>query len=261
MNADGRIAAGRPTSARNFAAVPSPLWRFRDRPIEQPTEQPTRIPARRQPQDRQSLWGSRSGRRASRQVDQVIEQQAYGGCDETADEAQAGDRPQDRECSRIDGPVGGAAALTGLFAVVVSDLLAGARWSSENVPGPPARLVTAYTFPLPPAASSVYRLYLSDNLPTIPGGLSLTERHRRGRQIAGMQSPSSRVTRKEESLMAEFLLFVCRRCGKPARVPLEPGDGEQWETRGSRLCADCLSGLFESARGIRARPGATGCRG
>ena len=61
--------------------------------------------------------------------------------------------------------------------------------------------------------------------------------------------------------MAEFLLFVCRTCGKPARVPLEPGDGEQWETRGSCLCADCLSGLFESAGGIRANPGATGYRG
>lgn len=61
--------------------------------------------------------------------------------------------------------------------------------------------------------------------------------------------------------MPEFLIFVCLSCGKPARVQLEPGDGEQWETRGSRLCADCLTGLFESARGKRASPGATGYRG
>ena len=61
--------------------------------------------------------------------------------------------------------------------------------------------------------------------------------------------------------MPEFLLFACLKCGKPSRVQLEPGDGEQWETRGSRLCADCLTGLFEPARARQTMPGATGYRG
>jgi len=61
--------------------------------------------------------------------------------------------------------------------------------------------------------------------------------------------------------MPEFILFVCLGCGKPARVQLDLGDGEQWETRGSRLCADCLTGLFESPRDKGAIPGATGNRG
>ncbi len=58
--------------------------------------------------------------------------------------------------------------------------------------------------------------------------------------------------------MAEFMLFVCLTCGKLARVPLEPGDGEHWEAHGSRLCADCLRALFESFDTKRATPGATG---
>ncbi len=61
--------------------------------------------------------------------------------------------------------------------------------------------------------------------------------------------------------MAEFMLFVCLGCGKSARVKLEPGDGEQWEMQGSRLCADCLAALFESSRTKRGTPGATGYRG
>lgn len=61
--------------------------------------------------------------------------------------------------------------------------------------------------------------------------------------------------------MAEFLLFMCLGCGKPARVRLEPGDGEQWEMHGSRICAHCLAGLFEPATSNQVMPGAIGNRG
>lgn len=40
--------------------------------------------------------------------------------------------------------------------------------------------------------------------------------------------------------MNEFIFFICRECKKLAKVRLEPGEAENWEESGLRICAECL---------------------
>jgi hypothetical protein len=41
--------------------------------------------------------------------------------------------------------------------------------------------------------------------------------------------------------MAEFIVFTCSACRDRAMAPLEGGEAETWNERGSRLCGGCLA--------------------